>query len=618
VRSFRRIALALVLATATSATLLILHPAAAAPGDLDTSFGSGGTVETPIGTTSHATALLVQPDGRIVAGGTSWVRRGNSLDSSFTVTRYLPDGRLDAGFGSGGVATGPCCGASALALQPDGKIVQAGLSSRDNRPVFALARYRLDGSLDGTFGTAGVVIGPEGSARDVAVQTDGKVLVAGTETNVYALRLVRLNPDGSLDATFGTDGIVRTLLGSKASAEAVVVQPDGKIVAAGVSVPGPPPPPPPPPPAPPPPPPPGPPPDAWQMTLVRYEPDGSLDSSFGSSGIVKTAFGYSATVEDLAIQSDGKLVVTGHTEERIFAPGRVSLARYRADGALDPAFGSGGIAVTEVDRGASGTDLALQPDRKIVVGGTFGVARYGADGTLDATFGSGGISQTGPPLLFPPSAVALQPDGRIVTAGSRSRQGNAVFALNRYFARSVSTMAAVPRSGRYGRTALLRGTLADGQAGARVQILRRGCYELRTRVAATATTSAGGRWQARVPLTSRAIFQARIDPETTTTLVVQVRPRITLSKVGAGRFRARVFARGSLGGRTVVLQQFSGRRWVDRQRIVLRRIVKRGRTIVSGRTFSQGNTAGRRLRLAYRVRDPYACYASAASRPITG
>jgi hypothetical protein len=221
-------------------------------------------------------------------------------------------------------------------------------------------------------------------------------------------------------------------------------------------------------------------------------------------------------------------------------------------------------------------------------------------------------------LLFPPSAVALQPDGRIVTAGSRSRQGNAVFALNRYFARSVSTMAAVPRSGRYGRTALLRGTLADGQAGARVQILRRGCYELRTRVAATATTSAGGRWQARVPLTSRAIFQARIDPETTTTLVVQVRPRITLSKVGAGRFRARVFARGSLGGRTVVLQQFSGRRWVDRQRIVLRRIVKRGRTIVSGRTFSQGNTAGRRLRLAYRVRDPYACYASAASRPITG
>jgi hypothetical protein len=97
-----------------------------------------------------------------------------------------------------------------------------------------------------------------------------------------------------------------------------------------------------------------------------------------------------------------------------------------------------------------------------------------------------------------------------------------------------------------------------------------------------------------------------------------VRPSITLSKIGAGRFRARVLAKGSFGGRIVVLQQFSGRRWVDRRRIVLRRIVKRGRSIVSGRTFSMGNTAGKRLRLVYRVRDPYACYASAASRPITG
>jgi uncharacterized delta-60 repeat protein len=614
----RRIAFALVLATATSVTLLVLQPATAAPGDLDTTFGSEGIVETPIGTSAHATAVLVQPDARVVAGGTRSIRAGNTFESSFAVARYLPDGQLDTGFGSGGVATGPCCGASALALQPDGKIVQSGNGFHDNRARFVLARYRPDGSLDSTFGSGGALIGPEGGARDVDVQADGKIVAAGTETDSYAFKLVRFNPDGSLDSSFGVGGSVRTLLGSKASAEAVAVLPDGKIVAAGISVPGNPPPPPPPPPAPPPPPPPGPPPDPRQLTVVRYNPDGSLDSSFGLSGAVKTALGYSATVEDLAIQPDGKLVVTGHTEERIFRPSSVALARYQADGALDPAFGSGGIAITKVDPGnvapgASGAAVTVQPDGRIVVGGTFGVARYRADGKLDSTFGSGGFSRASRSVLSPASVV-LQPDGRIVTAGSRS----GAFALNRYFARSVTTIGSAPRPVRYGRATVVQGRLANGQAGIRVEILKRGCYEFRPRVAATATTQAGGRWHTRMRLASAATVQAKIGPETSSPLVVPVRPRVTLSKLGAKRFRARVFAARSLGGRILVLQQLSKSRWVDRQRIVLRRIVKRGVTVVSGSTFSRGNTAGKRLRLVYRDRNSYACYASAASGPITG
>lgn len=109
-RSFRRIALVLVVATTTGVALLILHPAVAAPGDLDPSFGAGGTVETPIGTTASATGVAVQSDGKIVAGGTSSVRSGNNYLSAFALARYLPNGTLDASFGSGGVSTGPAVG----------------------------------------------------------------------------------------------------------------------------------------------------------------------------------------------------------------------------------------------------------------------------------------------------------------------------------------------------------------------------------------------------------------------------------------------------------------------------------------------------------------------------
>lgn len=617
--SLRRTTFAVAVAATISAVLLVLRPAAAAPGHLDTTFGSGGTVDTAIGTTAYATDVAVQPDAKIVAGGTSSVATGNGYLSSFALARYQPDGRLDAGFGAGGVATGPCCGAFAVALQPDGKILQAGFSGRANRAAFAVTRYRSDGALDGTFGSGGVALGPDGGAEGLTVQPDGKIVVAGTATEAYAFNLARFNADGTLDQGFGSGGTVQTLLGYAASAQAVVIQPDGKIVTVGASVPGNPPPPPPPPPAPPPPPPPGPPPLPWQITLVRYEPDGSLDASFGSSGVVKTPLGFSAQAHAVGLQPDGKIVVAGQTDDRMRGVRRPALARYGPDGALDPAFGSSGIVTTELRTSGWPMALALQPDGMIVVtGGEEGTARFRPSGKLDREFGSDGVAAAGFPSPIRATSVALQTDGRIVTAGFRSVQGQSRFALSRYLAKSPTTITAAPAVVTYGRRALIRGTLSRGEPGVRVQILKRGCAAPGDRTAARTTTGIRGQWSTYVRPGSTTLFYAKVDRETSVPLRVRVRPRITLSKVGRGLLRARVLADRSLGGETVVVQELSRRRWVDRRRVVLRRIAKRGKDVVSGRTFSAANTARRRLRLLFPQRSDFDCYAAAASRPITG
>lgn len=613
-RSFRRIAFALGIAAAVSTALLILRPAAAAPGDLDPSFGTGGTVDTPIGSSASVGDIVVQPDGKIVAAGSSAVPIGNYFERSFTLARYESNGNLDPSFGSGGVVRGPgeFGYAVAVALQADGKIIAAGnrfIATRGNRSYITIARYQPDGHLDIGFGDAGLVTGPEGGVGDLAIQSDGKIVVAGSSR--WGLQLIRLDTDGTPDSSFGSGGGVHTLHGSTASASAVAVQPDGKIIAAGISAPGTAPPPPPPPPAPPPPPPPGPPPTPWQMTLARYNADGSLDPSFGSGGFVDTALGYSATIHALGRQPDGKLVVAGQSTDRLWGTTLVTLARYGPDGALDPTFGSAGIV--KAGLADSAYALALQPDRRIVLAGTFGVARYRADGTPDTTFGDRGVSSAGfPPLVA--SAVALQQDGRIVTAGYR-RGG---FALNRYFGRSPTTIGGTPSIVAYGRRSVISGTVAGGAAGVRVQISRRSCYEFKTRVVATATTGPGGLWRVRVRPGSGTSFQAKIQAETSSPLYVQVRPKVTLSKVARGRFRARVLAGRSLGGAFVVVQRFSRNRWIDRRVVVLRRIAKRRSGILSGKTFSVPNTAGRRLRIFFpKIGDP-GCYAAAASAPITG
>lgn len=421
-------------------SLLIMTPSfllpnrvQAAAGNLDSSFGSGGKVTTHFSSDfEEAFDLAIQPDGRIIAIGQTDLFPA----SDFAIARYNPDGSLDPTFGSGGKVTTDFFGghdlAVAVALQSDGRIVVAGgvASSPDasfSLLDFGLARYLTDGSLDTSFGVGGKVAtdfsGDFDVATDVVLQPDGKIVAAGTKSIGLDYAVARYNTDGSLDTDFGSGGTVTTdFFGNGDQATAVALQSDGKIVVGGQAV--------------------------SVVTfndfgLVRYNGNGSLDTSFGSGGKVTTDFFIFDIINDLFIQPDGKIVAGGTT-----LSGNVdfALARYNSDGTLDPAFGSGGKVVTDLfsQSGDSPNALALQPDGKIVAAGStivgpaldFALVRYNSDGNLDTSFGSGGKVQTDFfDNLDVANAVALQTDGKIIAGGRATIPGqtlNSDFALARY------------------------------------------------------------------------------------------------------------------------------------------------------------------------------------------
>ncbi len=346
-------------------------------------------------------------------------------------------GDLDPSFGENGVVTsGPNGEAIGVAIQPDGKIVAAGSAQSDSGARFAVARYSTDGTLDASFGQEGQVTTGFGASddngSDVAIQADGMIVVAGTSFRnpVSQFALVRYKPGGSLDPTFGTDGKLRTAFGPTANAvaNALVVEPGGKIVVAGYTA------------------------DASgaEFALARYNPNGTLDTGFGTGGKVTTSFPDNAFAIGMTRQPDGKIVVAGalvnYDDPTSYPLRGFALARYKPDGSLDPAFGSGGKVTTSVGQGSAAFSVALQADGKIVAGGSalvygpadelggaFALVRYGTDGTLDGAFGSGGEVTTevgtGDGSI---NAVALRPDGKIVVAGTSSGESGYGFALARY------------------------------------------------------------------------------------------------------------------------------------------------------------------------------------------
>jgi len=337
-------------------------------GRVDASFGQGGKLATSFGLGSGASALLQQPDGTLVMAGYAAVGIGNSGGVSnvrlidVLLARYLPDGRLDAAFGAGGMVTTDFGGsdvATAVIRQPDGTLVVAGSSTLSPlRPIQMpfVARYWPDGSLDASFGIGGKVssfFSPgqnnNGSvAAALVLQPDGKVVVAGSTgaPNPFAptLSVARLKPDGTLDASFGAGGVVTTPIGSSSGATAVVLQPGGKLVVAGFT--------------------PGF--GAADLLLVRYLPDGRLDASFGTGGMVTTPVGGGSGATALLQQPDGKLVVAGPVQ-----PANVLLVRYLPDGRLDANFGTGGIVTTDLGGQEFASALLEQPDGKLVLAGSF-------------------------------------------------------------------------------------------------------------------------------------------------------------------------------------------------------------------------------------------------------
>jgi uncharacterized delta-60 repeat protein len=421
-----------------SSSLFFIPSASAAVGDLDTSFDTDGIVTTAIGAGGdEAKSVALQSDGKIVVAGYSV--NGDTYD--FAVVRYNTNGSLDTSFDTDGKVT-TAIGASndyvnSIALQSDGKIVVAGYSVNGGNYDFTVVRYNTNGSLDTSFSEDGIVTTAIGASddiiRSVALQSDGKIVVAGYSDNggTYDFAVARYNTNGSLDTSFSGDGIVTTAIGASDDVVfSIALQSDGKIVVAGYSYNG----------------------GTYDFAVVRYNTNGSLDTSFDTDGKVTTAIG---ALDDyalsIALQSDGKIVVAGQTYNG--SKFDFAVARYNTNGSPDTSFDTDGKVTTAI--GASddyALSIALQSDGKIVVAGysyngsnyDFAVARYNTNGSPDTSFDADGKVTTaiGASSDYL-SSIALQSDGKIVAAGYSDNGVSYVFALARYIA-SDSTAPSAP------------------------------------------------------------------------------------------------------------------------------------------------------------------------------
>ncbi len=393
-------------------------------GYLDTTFGTNGLVTTNFsGGFDQVSQVAVQADGKIVAVGTS------SADvisggRDFLIARYNADGTLDSSFGDQGKTyvdfSSRSDEASAVVIQGDGKIVVAGSSADTNDSQdkdFALARLNTDGSLDTSFGTAGKQTTDFTNGRDsisTVLLDGGNIVAIGTTAPAGSplhsdFALARYLSTGVLDGSFGVAGRMTTDIGGDTADSAFggVVQPDGKIVAAGGTlVVG----------------------QKGDFALVRYNTDGSLDTTFDSDGKVITDFG--GAEESRAVALDGsKIVAVGRSN--VSGSDDFALARYNADGSLDTTFGTGGKTTNDLFGGSADYALSTVVDAqgRIIVGGStaapgnvdhslFVLAGYNDSGALDSSFGIGGLSTTdagaGNNALY---SLAIDDAGRLVAGG---------------------------------------------------------------------------------------------------------------------------------------------------------------------------------------------------------
>ena len=308
-----------------------------------------------------------------------------------------------------------------VALQHDGKVLVAGeILDATSHWYFGVLRYTPSGSLDRSFdgdGLAELDLGEAEFAHAVAVQRNGRIVVAGETDCQYAVcfALARFLPDGSLDRSFGSNGVVRTTFATYGASRAndVAVQPDGKIVAVGMRFRG----------------------DDAQndelFAIARYLPDGRLDKSFSRDGLASIDFGFGdADATAVALQRSGKILVAGHGTRNVYRTEEdFALARLRANGTLDRSFSRDGRVTVDFGHQLSDSvrGMALRSDGRIVLAGSSGkrdtapriaVARLQPNGRLDRSFGAGGRRLTRPgPHGGYANAVVQQPDGRIVVAG---------------------------------------------------------------------------------------------------------------------------------------------------------------------------------------------------------
>jgi uncharacterized delta-60 repeat protein len=402
-----------------------------ANGTIDNGFGASGTLLTNVNLTDGATGVIVQADGKIVVGGSCFLPPSGTPD--FNIVRYTSAGALDTSFDSDGKASttfGASDFATALAVQADGKYVQVGYTDINAATTgpndFAVVRWNADGTLDTSFDSDGrltIDFTSDDRANAVAIQSDGKIIVAGSwDGGASDFAIVRLNTNGTLDTSFSSDGKANFTFGTGTFGAAefaytLKIQADGKIVVAGQSN------------------------SAGSgigdndIAMLRIDTNGSLDTSFGTAGKVKADVSLAATNEvarEVLVQADGKIIAVGESN------GVGGLFRYNSNGTFDQSFGDGG---KQVGTGSvvPSVAAALQGDGKIVTLGTsfglladasFQISRYTTAGALDTSFGiNGGTSISfGAGTLNVASDLIMQSDGKIVAVG-RSGGDSAIVRL---------------------------------------------------------------------------------------------------------------------------------------------------------------------------------------------
>lgn len=392
---------------------------------LDLSFDTDGKVVTPIAKGLNSIYdIALQSDGKIVAVG--YALTGINYDMA--IARYNPDGSLDLSFNFVGfdvVDFGfPDDIAYGVSIQSDGKIVAVGSAGNGSNTDFGMVRYNTDGSLDNTFDVDGMVTTTFStsyeSAYDVAIQTDGKIVVGGAAfiDTTYTYGVARYNTNGSLDATFGSGGKATVLVANNDEARAIAIQSDGKIVLAGTSMQ----------------------PDFSRgFGIVRLNTNGTLDAGFNGTGKVFTSVSPNNDfAQAVTLQSDGKIVVAGKATP--VGPEQFALVRYNTNGSLDNSFDTDGMLTTAFGSTWDEARAAVvQPDGKIIAGGLatisgqkFAMARYNTDGSLDASFGVAGKLTTTFGSSASIWAMAIQADQKILAAGYSGTAANYDFALARY------------------------------------------------------------------------------------------------------------------------------------------------------------------------------------------
>jgi uncharacterized delta-60 repeat protein len=400
-----------------------------ANGRPDSSYGVNGfSVPAAIG---NAVGLL-EPDGKMVVAGLTL-----NSPQDFIIARYNTNGSLDASFGSNGVTVTDAGSSSdaitALAMQADGKIIGGGMSFRNGTSVFALIRYTTAGKPDPTFGAAGIVITAfdnTASISGVAVQTDGKIAAAGDYNNGNGnFAVARYKTNGALDTSFDHTGTLVFSSGNNDNITSLALQ-AGRILVGGYFYD---------------------PSGDSHFEIARVTSAGGVDASFGQGGFTTTAFGNSIELlEALAVEPNGSIIGAGYTEPptgvAVFA-----MARFTTAGSVDSSFGVDGQVVTMISD--TSTDflscISIAPGGQILSGGSsfplstffnsFSLVRYTANGALDSSFAQGGILVADYPAQnIDYNQVFMEPDGKLLVPGTNTQGENSQNFISRFTAKGLA------------------------------------------------------------------------------------------------------------------------------------------------------------------------------------